>query len=523
MKVLLLFPPNWSACVSGPHLALPLIAGGLKKNDILVETWDLTEEFYRLYGCQPNNKEINLACDFNDIAKLNDLYFNWEDSISILANKQKHHFGLLSGFTGGIFNTYDIYELIKVFNDETVFTTYYESVLKPKIENYEPTIIGISISSFQQIFSTVELALRIKHWLPNCKIVLGGNILTRLVNTRSFLQLKNLVDKIIIYQGEFSMMDYCMKVLENVQDKKILSEENIPYTKWPVPSFDGLNYGKYPGGVNTISYASTRGCYYGRCSFCAIPAGWSKIGYAGSADGHFTVNQIKQIIDNTGINKIKFVDEAFPPAKVSELFYASVEGKIEFFWEAYVRLERKWENPELLKKAFDSGCRRLYFGLEISPDANRKPLNKNDRGNILKIMESCKDLGILIHLFCMVGHPKTSVRDAELTVNFLIDNQDLVDTADLVGFRLDRGINVEGVKRSNDFSPDYAMNYTYEATSKDSLSYIEVQKLELVCQEALWENVPRLLHPLYRIGKSWKNTKYNQQENFNKSYPAKVA
>lgn len=500
---LLLFPPNWSACVSGPHLALPLIAGALKREHIDVSVYDLSEEFYRLYGHQPDNAAIRKACDDEDIGILDDLYFKWEDSFLPLAKKHGQAFGLLSGFNGGNYNGEDIDDLVQRIEKGTVYSEYFDSIVRKKVVEHDPGLVGISISSYNQIFSAVELILRVREWLPKCKIVLGGNILTRLRDSRSFGQLEKLVDRMIIYQGDAAIIAYYKAVFSGIDSDCNYAMEKIDYNHWPTPYFKGLNYGSYPGGVNTLSYVSARGCYYGKCSFCAIPAGWAKGGYAGSAPGMFAVQQIKQMIQETGLARIKFVDEAFIPSKCRDILKTNELLNVSFEWEAYARVETAWESRELLSIAYESGCRRLYFGLEIAPDANRKPLLKNDKGNIMKIMERCKETGILVHLFCMVGHPGTSVTDAELTVKFLIDHQHLIDTSDLVGFRLDRGTSVIGVKRKDMHFSDLAMSYDYEASFPGNFNSQEVNELEFQCQEMIWDTVPRLLHPLYRIGNRW--------------------
>jgi hypothetical protein len=219
------------------------------------------------------------------------------------------------------------------------------------------------------------------------------------------------------------------------------------------------------------------------------------------------VEQLKLVIQQNHINRIKFVDEAFLATRVKMIDELFTMKNIKVFWEAYARVEKIWENDEILEAAYSSGCRKLYFGLEISPDANRNPLGKNDNGDILIIMKKCKRIGILVHLFCMVGHPYTIKDDAYRTTQFLIDNQELIDTADLVGFRLDRGTVVKGVVPSRKDNLDFTLSLKYEPVSKGVLSMQEVLKLEYECQEKLWEFVPRLLHPLYRIAQEWEGEK----------------
>lgn len=74
----------------------------------------------------------------------------------------------------------------------------------------------------------------------------------------------------------------------------------------------------------------------------------------------------------------------------------------------------------------------------------------------------------------MVGYPGTSREDAAATVRFLLENESLVDTADLVGFRLDRGTNVPGVRPVLANSSGWVMAMPYEPLCPGVLSPSEV-------------------------------------------------
>jgi hypothetical protein len=119
------------------------------------------------------------------------------------------------------------------------------------------------------------------------------------------------------------------------------------------------------------------------------------------------------------------------------------------------------------------------------------------------ILNACSRAGVKVHLFCMVGYPGTSRNDAEATVRFLLENESLIDTADLVGFRLDRGIEVPGIRPVRTNNSDWGMSVHYEPTQVGVLRPQEVSEIEAKCQEILWEKIPRLLHPLYRIVGHW--------------------
>lgn len=508
-KAIFLFPPNWTACVSGPHLALPLIAGAVTKLSWETEVWDLSEEFYKLQGTQPDQKELLDACNIQDIETLDKLYFDWEDSYANLADEFGLKFGLLSGFSQASGYPQTAKELIAIANQKSPFTAFYEDFLAPRLKSLMPKLIGITIASQHQLLPAVELLIRLRRWLPEVVLVLGGNVITRLKDSPAFVELSKLANRIVLYQGEKAIQDICLNlskptrtVSQSEETEKIFSDELIPFREWPLPSFFGLNLGGYPG-KNTLPYVSTRGCYWGRCPFCAIPAGWSSKGYAGSASGEFIASQLEILIKLYGIRRFKFVDEAFPPSKIISMLKATEKFNQPFVWEAYARIESAWEDQERLHMAYETGLRRLYFGLEIAPNGNRNPLGKNDKGNILHIMKNCKNAGILVHLFCMVGHPMTTADDAKKTVAFLIEHQDLIDTADLVGFRLDRGTTVVGVEFDSRFNSELSLSPPFIPTHSLSMTQEAVNQLEWECQEIIWDSVPRLLHPLYRIGNSW--------------------
>ena len=85
----------------------------------------------------------------------------------------------------------------------------------------------------------------------------------------------------------------------------------------------------------------------------------------------------------------------------------------------------------------------------------------------------------------------------------MIPREWLIDTADLVGFRLDRGTTVPGVRPASQSAVDWATSFPFVPTEAGVLGPDAVQEPEHICQEAIWESVPRLLHPLYRLVGPW--------------------
>lgn len=512
--VTLLFPPNWSACVSGPHLALPLMSGIALRLGWTAEIRDLSQEFGSVYTQIPSASQMAETSNLGDFEALDDLYFSWEDQFRSLAAtcSSGWRFGLLSAFSFDAHSQMPLARVLEQIRSGTVYTPFYREVVLPRLLRDTPAVIGVTIASQAQVVPAVELLTLIREAMPQCFIVLGGNIVTRLRGTPAFDVFASLADRVVVFQGEAVFADILRQVdalgvdVMKAQGRHALGDEMIPWEDWPVPDFGGLDLSGYIG-VSTISYVSTRGCYWGKCHFCAIPAGWSTRGYGGSAPGDFVARQLSEMVGHTGVPRVKFVDEAFPPAKLRELSRELARSQTEIEWEAYARLEPAWENQALLGKAYEAGLRKLYFGLEQAPGTPRALLGKNDRGDPLRILSACATVGVKVHLFCMVGHPGSSKEDAWTTTKFLIDHQNQIDTADLVAFRHDRGTQVPGVRPLPASSCDWAVALPYVATAPGVLSQEEVAEMEDLCQEAVWESAPRLLHPLYRVVGPWDSAR----------------
>lgn len=503
--ILCVFPPNWSACVSAPHLALPMMSGAAHVAGWNCETLDLSALYYSTSLARPLQSEIEQAVRSSDYPSLDAMYFKWEDDIRRASVRQE--FQLLSGFPSSPWSDVPLSEVAEgILAGGSSFSGFYREVAIPSIVARSPSVVAITIASSHQVVPTLELLLRLRAALPDVYVILGGNVLTRLRKSPALGVLQRLVDRLVLFQGERAFIETLDAVRRHgVTEARrrlpaMAGDESIPYGEWPCPCFDGIDFEAYPG-VSALSYVSTRGCYWGRCHFCAIPAGWSTTGYGGSAPPNFVADQLRAMRAATGISRIKFVDEAFPPAKARPLGRLLAGEGIQ--WEAYARLEPAWQDFGLLEEAHAGGLRKLYLGLEQAPTTDRRVLNKNDQGDIFKIMLACNAIGIKVHLFCMVGHPGTTVADADATTRFLLDHSEFIDTADLVAFRLDRGTRVPGVRPAATTRSDWKLSAVFEPTEAGVLSYESVVAIESECQERLWQTVPRLLHPLYRLVSPW--------------------
>jgi hypothetical protein len=209
------------------------------------------------------------------------------------------------------------------------------------------------------------------------------------------------------------------------------------------------------------------------------------------------------------------MDEAIPPKFLNLLAGSILEESTNFEWEGYLRLEKQWSDSSFVKKLAQSGFRKAYFGLELLEDNKRSTLNKKDSpAQMDEVLRIANDSGIKVHLFCMFGFPETGRREAEKTLEFVLRNQDLIDTVDLNPFTYARHTHVNGITRVENLGDDWALEYDYQPIDSTSgiLSSEQVDQLTMELEEVVWEECPRLLHPIYRLWTPWSDHSPHMEE-----------
>jgi hypothetical protein len=110
----------------------------------------------------------------------------------------------------------------------------------------------------------------------------------------------------------------------------------------------------------------------------------------------------------------------------------------------------------------------------------------------------------------MFGFPGTGEKEARSTVDFLLKNQDDIDTADIFPWTYTKHTIVGGVEPIINTHEDWALEFDHYGTRDGVLSSKKVQEITSNYEEIIWAEVPRFLHPAYRLVSPWSAI---QQEN----------
>jgi hypothetical protein len=389
------------------------------------------------------------------------------------------------------------------------------------LKDCDPGVVGIGIAVPSQILPALYAARALRNCGFSGSIILGGNVVTRLATKMALPWLFDLVDGLVLFQGEIALPAIC-----DAPDRRQWA--SIPNLVWrdngairtnptqvlsPAqfgpPDFQGLPIQDY-WGTQFLPAIGSRGCYYGRCSFCSIPYGWGNGGFLGNDTAESVVDQLQTGVTRHGIRRFKFVEEALHPGLLLRVADQLIDRGLEVEFEGYARYDQSWFAPGLLQRLSDAGLRKLYLGLELAPSQNRDLLNKADHADPAGLLTALSDHGILAHVFCMFGYPGTGIDDALTTVDFALKHESLIDTLDVFPFYFATHTNVHGVVVKEEPDRDWALEYKYEPALPGVLSMEEVAALTADLETFLWRTTPRWLHPVYRLSSPW--TRATQQE-----------
>jgi anaerobic magnesium-protoporphyrin IX monomethyl ester cyclase len=516
-KLALLFVPGWTLTTGSPHLAIPLLRGFLEKNGIEVISRDLNFEIASKLAVKIEESDVVKACESLTLESFNEPYFKAEDHLVKVSSLYEGSWNAQLGFWYNDFPEKSSIRSLAAIIRPSPFDHFYKTSVVPELLKENLDIIGLCIASVYQIIPALQLAKHLRDAGYTGLIILGGNTISRLAKEMAIPSVFDLVDGLIKFQGEIPLLQLCKKIkdknfLETIpqliwrnSDNQIVENDHIfslnPNEAAP-PNYDNLAVGKY-WGKNYINLVAARGCYYGKCHFCPIPYGWGENGFAGLRSPERTFQDITGLLEKHGINRFKFVDEALSPAFMKSLSQIIIDSGVEIEWEGYVRLETAWYRPDFLKLISRAGFRKGYFGLELISSTTRDFLGKQDSSNPDLLVKLCGENRIKIHFFCMFGYPGTGQMEAEETVEFLLSHQKLIDTVDIFPWSLLKHTTVQQVTPIFLDSEDWSLEFRYESQDVNILDTNTVQELATHYEEIIWSEIPRYLHPTYRLGSPW--------------------
>jgi radical SAM superfamily enzyme YgiQ (UPF0313 family) len=364
-----------------------------------------------------------------------------------------------------------------------------------------PDVVGVSLGTQMQLLAGLTFCKMIKEAFPDIHVTVGGNIVTRLQeelhkHERFFAEV---FDSAIMYEGEHALL-WLLEALAG--ERELAKVPNLIFrdgagihvntevytektTALPIPDFDGLPLDSYFVPVRILPYLATRGCYWGRCTFCDHGQGYFDQ-YRGMP-AHEVIRQVKALKDKYHAEHFLFADESYPPALFKKVIQMLVEQNVGIKWTTLIRFEETLQDPELWNLAAKSGCCTLYYGME---SANERVLNLMDKhvkqSVIVNNLREAAKVGIWNHVMAFYGFPGETREEAEETRQFLLDNTENINSVELfyfVAYRhtpMVRTPEKFGIAIHKQEEYDLPLDYYYTLNEPGGVTCLEAMQL---CEE----------------------------------------
>jgi anaerobic magnesium-protoporphyrin IX monomethyl ester cyclase len=339
------------------------------------------------------------------------------------------------GFYGTAYST-SVHDIKRAITDarHNFLLPYFQNKVVPIFSEEQPDVVGISITHTSEIIPAFTLARLLKSINASTHICLGGATLTevayRIVTNPELMEF---YDSLVLGPGEIAFGE----LIDRLQSQKgISSVPNLMYKSGDTikksdktlefdindactPDFGPLR----PGSV--VPLETTSGCYWGKCIFCYYPRQGSP-----SEDPTYSKKRVRRtelvlhdiatLRDKYNPSFIGFTDSSLHPNRIREIaeYNMNVTKKVSF--SAFIRLEKDFTSPAFCHKIAEGGFLGGQVGLESGSQRINDIIGKGvDLQDAEIILHNFHNLGILTHVYTMVGTPGETHEDALKTFEFL--------------------------------------------------------------------------------------------------------
>jgi hypothetical protein len=306
----------------------------------------------------------------------------------------------------------------------------------PKLSAFGPGLIAYSCPFSRQVGPAMRLARRIREDHPGIKFVIGGTGVSDaqhviLTDPRFY----DYIDYAIVGDGEEALPDL-VAAIEGRKDfsevaalwrrdgKEILKPakfHNVDMDTSPAPDYRRVDFSHYCLPEPTALYTTSRGCYYGKCTFC--PESF-RVGFRMRSPENVYAD-MRELVLNQGVRNIHFFDPLTPPRTLAYISREVAREKLPLNYYAEVKFEKIYTSKQYVKILSEGGCKILQFGFESGVQRVLDGMKKGNRLDQIEIMlDNLKEHGIPVTVTWFIGFPTESEEDAKETWRFIRRHDD---------------------------------------------------------------------------------------------------
>jgi len=258
--------------------------------------------------------------------------------------------------------------------------------------------------------------------------------------------------------------------------------------------FAGIELDRYLTPVPIVALPISRGCYWGKCTFCNI-SNQTTSPYRVRPTAQI-VADIRALSASLATSCFDFCVDAFHPQGLAQLAGELLREGLDVRWNAEVLLDRQF-TAERLRLMAESGCRHLRFGFESANPETLAAMNKrNDPEVVRRILGDCAGLDIKVSLMSIIGFPTETEEQAWRTLRFYVEQKELVSFVTLHSFNVSAGspimrspelCGIELVPRPGLLQP----SFDYRNGNPEGMSAERAEALVAEMEEVIRQHFPQ--------------------------------
>jgi radical SAM superfamily enzyme YgiQ (UPF0313 family) len=299
--------------------------------------------------------------------------------------------------------------------EESPFYGYFEERIRHAVETQQPSVVGFSLNTLAQAFSTFALMGFLKKENSRLELVLGGGLITSWMRQPHWKNpFGGLVDHLVAGPGEEALLSL------------LGAKGEPPY----LPRYEALPVEQYVAPGFILPYSSSMGCYWNQCSFCPEKAEANP--YV-SPVPRKAIDELHQLVNHYRPVLIHLLDNAVPPS----LMKALSEDPPGAPWYGFSRITDPLKDIEFCLALRRSGCVMLELGVESGDQAVLDHLHKGIRLEDASLaLRTLKRAGIGTYVYLLFGTPREGIEEARKTLAFVVEHCDQIDFLNLALFNL---------------------------------------------------------------------------------------
>ena len=271
-----------------------------------------------------------------------------------------------------------------------------------------PDMVGLSVMFSGQIIAALAVTKVIHAVWPGVPVVWGGAHVTALAEPISQDPAYGEgVDGFVVGYAEKTWVELLDAVAGHQPWPKEVfkagtSSQRAKEDGTTVPAFDLSSYGQ---GSLTLPVQASRGCAYGKCSFCTYPKIEGK-------HRKLSMSALEPVIEQAAARDavVSFKDSLLVPNQLRDVG-AVIKGRVT--WSACTKLHSSFDR-ETMRRLYGEGLRTLEIGLETLDEASQGIINKPQSPALLRsFLDAAAEAGVAIVINYMTGLPGADAREEQ--------------------------------------------------------------------------------------------------------------